>query len=155
MYAAVVIAAAISILTLIPKLRPAQRSNLLPYLLPADRGVNFGLAIFLLVMLFLLSRFPVKPSRNVMVHAALYTLFFLCSALNILIHTFWGNRTPEALNLASSAITSACGWGWFLLLRKDGEDTHMTLPHYSPEEEERILLKLDALNETLLKVSHK
>jgi hypothetical protein len=155
MYLAVVIAAAISILTLLPRMKPAQRSRILPYLFPADRGVNFGLAIFLLVMLFLLSRFPVKPSRNVMVHATLYTVFFLNSAITTLLHTFWGSKTPVAVNLAASFVAAASAWGWFSLLTHDGEETHMNLPHYTPEQEERILMKLDALNETLLKVAHK
>ena len=155
MYFAVAIAAGISILTLLPHMRPAQKSNILPYVFPADRGVNFGLAIFLLVMLFLLSRFPVKPNRNVMVHATLYTLFFLSNALNILVHTFWGSKVPAGVEMGWSAVTAACAWGWFYFLSHDGEEEHMNLPRYTPEQEERILMKLEALNETLLKVAHK
>jgi hypothetical protein len=155
MYLAVVIAAGISILTLLPHMKPAQRSRILPYIYPADRGVNFGLAIFVLVMLFLLSRFPIKPNRNVMVHATLYTLFFLSSAINILVHTFWGSKTPSAVDVAWSSVTATCAWCWFSLLNNQGEQGHMNVPHYTPEQEERILMKLEALNETLLKVAHK
>ncbi len=154
MYAAVVIAAAISILTLLPKLKTAQQSRILPYLYRADRGVTLGLALFLLVMMFLLSRFPVKPNRNVIVHAAVYTLFFLGSAAVVLIRTFWGTRTPAAVDIAWSALQGVSAWCWFLLLSKRGEETQMNVPRYTAEQEERILLKLESLNATLLKVSH-
>ena len=154
MYAGVVIAAAISILTLLPQLKPAQRSRVLPYIFPIERGINFSLAIFLLFMMFLLSRFPVKLSRNVIVHTALYTIFFLSNALNTLVHTFFGVGVPPMVDLSLLAVSAACTWLWFLLLSRKGEEVQMNLPHYTPEQEHRILMKLDALNATMLKVSH-
>ena len=155
MYAGVVVAGAISVISLLPRMTVAQRSRVLPYLYPVERGVNFGLAVFLLFMMLLVSRFPVKLSRNAMVHMSLYTTLFLSNALSTLLHTFFGARTPRAVDLASMSISAACMWLWALLLGRNGEETRMNLPHYTPKEEARILKKLEELNETLLKVSHK
>src|SRR5207248_4908074 len=68
-----VISVGLSILTLLPKITPAmpQRSRSLGYFFATDRGVTFCLAIFLLLMLFLLSRYPVPLSRNVVLHVTL------------------------------------------------------------------------------------
>src|SRR5205814_8145355 len=109
MYGGVLISSAISILALLPRLRPAQKSRLLTYWFPVDRGVSFGLAIFLLVMMFLVSRFPIKLSRNVILHTSLFTILFLNHALNNLFHTFFGTKMPPIVDLGNRAISAVCG----------------------------------------------
>src|SRR6478672_7009624 len=55
----------ISLLSLLPRLRKAksQVSRMVSYVLAADRGITFCLALFLILMLFFLSRYPVTLSR--------------------------------------------------------------------------------------------
>src|SRR5689334_1375516 len=64
MYAGAVLSMVVSILTLIPKLPPAQRSHVMIYLAPLDRGLSIGLVVFLLLMMLWLSRYPVQLNRN-------------------------------------------------------------------------------------------
>jgi hypothetical protein len=44
---------------------------------------------------------------------------------------------------------------WLVLLNAKGEEVRVSTPHFGRGDEERILLQLDSLNNTLLSVSHK
>jgi hypothetical protein len=47
----------------------------------------------------------------------------------------------------------ACTLVWLVLLNEKGEEVRVSVPHFGPEQEQRILSQLEALNSTLLKVS--
>ena len=70
-----VISIAISALSLLPRINPSmpQRSRIMNYVLATERGIQTGLALFILLILCFLSLFPVKLSRNVRTHALVVT----------------------------------------------------------------------------------
>ncbi len=162
MYAGLVVSVAVSALSMLAgfnaatpqKARTAGRS-LLVYLYATDRGVTFCLAIFLLLMLFLLSRYPVPLNRNVLIHATLYTIYFLANSLNEILRTVFGISVFTALDTGLTAIAAACVFAWLLLLNQKGEEVRASFAHFKPETEDRILFHLDTLNSTLLKVGRK
>ncbi len=121
----------LSFLSLLPKITPAtpQRSRVMGYLLASDRGVTFCLAIFLLLMLFLLSRYPVPLSRNVILHAAIYTIFFLSNTLNLIFSSVFGLRLYRAVDIGLMGVSTACALAWAFLLTPKGEEVRMTIPH--------------------------
>src|SRR6185312_1164758 len=92
MYGAVVVAVCISVLSLIPRFTPQtpQQSKYLGLAFATSRGIDFALVIFLVVILLFLSRFPIKLSRNVVVHAAVYTIYFLSNSLAVFLRTLFG-----------------------------------------------------------------
>ena len=155
MYLGTAVSVGISILAALPRIRPAQRSQILVYLAPMDRGISLSLAIFLLLMMFLLSTYPVKLNRNILVHAALFTVFFLANTLSNLLHTLFGLKIPLALDMGLLAASGACAVAWLFLLTSKGEEVQRSVIQFSAAQEERILYKLEALNTTLLKASHK
>jgi hypothetical protein len=157
MYFSLAVSVTLSILTLLPRFRPTapQRSKGIPLLLATDRGVTFGLAIFLVLMLFFVSRYPVSLGRNVVVHTVLYTTFFLSNTLSGLLKSVFGLSLYTEADTGLIGVASACVFAWFFLLSPQGEEVQVNLPSYGPESEKRILLHLDALNRTLLKVSRK
>jgi hypothetical protein len=111
--------------------------------------------IFLLLMLLLLSRYPVALSRNVVLHASLYTAFFLSNTLNLMLAAIYGRSAFFAVDTASMGVSTLCVLAWFFFLTPKGEEVRVNIPHFTPENEQRILYHLDALNATLLKVAHK
>jgi hypothetical protein len=125
----------------------------MPYLNAIDQGVNLSLAIFLLLMLFLLSMYPVSLSRNVLVHAAVCTVLFLSGTMGVILHRLFGLNLSTAIDLGLMGISSGCLLAWFFLLSPLGEQARLSMPWMGPEEESRLLLHLDALNSTLLKAS--
>jgi hypothetical protein len=164
MYFGMAISVGLSILSLMAKIRraPPQRSeikklsvSIINYLYATDRGVTFCLAIFLLLMVFLLSRYPVPLSKNVVLHATLYTVFFLSNTLSVILSSVFGLELFSAIDTGLMGVSCACALAWLFFLNPKGEEVRMTIPHFGPEHEERLLLQLDSLNTTLLKVGRK
>jgi hypothetical protein len=158
MYLAVPVAIAISVLSLLPKIKPKASldTRLLGIWFATERGIDFALAIFLLLILFILSRYPVRLSRNVVVHATLYTLFFMGTALVLLLRVFAVRGAAlQTTNLVMSGISCGCIFAWIVLLTRKGEEVTSSYPSISKHREQLALRQLENLNATLLKVSHK
>jgi len=155
MYLATVVSLSLSVLSLLPRLTPAtpQRSRILYYIIGIDRGVTLSLAIFLIMMVFLLSRYPVRLSRNVVVYVVVYTVFFLSSSMTMLLKSVFGLKIYAAIDTGFMALASACGFAWFWLLSVSGEESMVSLPHINAEQEQHLLSQLDSLNQTLLKAA--
>jgi hypothetical protein len=155
MYLGIIVSVGLSVLSLLPHIASAarQRSTVMPYLQAIDQGVNFSLAIFLLLVLFLLSLYPVSLSRNVLVHATVCTVLFLTSTLGVVLYRIFDLHLSTAIDLGLMGISSGCLLAWFFLLSPRGEQARLSMPWMGPEEESRLLLHLDALNSTLLKAS--
>jgi hypothetical protein len=150
MYGGTAISAAISLLSLLPRITSAlpHRSRLLGYAMAADRGVNFSLAIFLLLMLALASRYPVPLNRNVVVSTVVFTASFLSNTLGALLMTVFDLRVGPVVDATLMGIHAACMLAWFLLLNRRGEEVKFAWPPFSPDQERRLLGHLDSLNRT-------
>ena len=157
MYLGVVVAVTLSVLSLVPHITPAtpQESTIMGYILATERGVDFSLAIFILLILLFLSRYPVPLSRNVVVHSVVFSLFFLSNTLVMLLYSVFGLHVNSEINLFLMGVCSACMVAWLVLLNAKGEKVRVSNLHFGRGDEERILHQLDSLNDTLLRASHK
>jgi hypothetical protein len=151
------VAVTLSVLSLLPRITPAtpQLSRIMGYILATERGVDFSLAIFILLILFFLSRYPVPLSRNVAVHSVVFSVFFLSNTLGILLRSVFGLHVNDQINLFLMGVSSACVVAWLVLLNAKGEKVRLSALHFGRGDEERILLQLDSLNDTLLRASRK
>jgi hypothetical protein len=59
------------------------------------------------------------------------------------------------VDMLFTGTSSACMVAWLVLLNARGEKVQVTTQHFGRGDEERILLQLDALNDTLLRASRK
>jgi hypothetical protein len=157
MYAATAGSVTISGLALLPHFTPAmpQLSRVLGYEYALERGIDFSLVVFILLLLAFLSRFPIALSRNVVAHAAIFSLYFLTATLGLLLHALWGKKLSTEVNLFLSAASLVCVAGWLWLLNPAGETVQAHLPVIGSGDEQRILLQLDTLNAALLRASRK
>ena len=155
LYVSLAISVSISAISLLPRIQPSmpQPSKIMFYMLATERGVNTGLAIFIVLILCFLSLFPVKLSRNVRVHALVYSIFFLSHTFVTLMRSLFGLHLADAVNTVLLAITAASVVAWLTLLRVAGEDTQRAPAQYGQEEESRLLMHLDSLNAALLRAS--
>lgn len=155
MYASVLIAVVASILSLLPHIHPNTpwQSTWGRSYLAVERGEDFGLGIFLLLLLGFLSRFPMRLNRNVLIHSALYVLYFFSQSLGFFVRTLFGYSQAEGefLNLLMTALSCVCLAAWLFLLSPEGQARKAAFPTYSAERETRILQQLDALNTTLMR----
>jgi len=156
MYLFGTISLGVSALTLIPRIRPTapQSSKILGYFFAIERGVDFSLAIFLILLLFFLALFPVKLSRNVRVHAIIYPVFFLSNTLALLMRGLFGMQHVDQFNAVFSVVSVAAMIAWLVLLSPEGEEapahTQVSAGH---DFESRALIHLSSLNATMLRVS--
>ncbi|MGA3097388.1 MAG: hypothetical protein ABSF25_13095 [Bryobacteraceae bacterium] len=157
MYVVSAVSVAVSAASMIHKITPAmpQSSVAVGLIVAIERGLDFSLAIFLILMLFVLSWYTVPLSRNVVVHAVIYTIFFLAGGMSMILRTLFGLKNLDAVDTGVMAATCACFLAWFFLLSAKGEETPVKQPWFAPEQEERILIHLDALNASLLKAAKK
>jgi len=157
MYLAMAVSVTVSVLSLLPRITPAmpQETRIMGYVYATERGVDFSLAIFILLILFFLSRYPVPLSRNVVVHSVVFSLFFLSNTLGVLLRSVFGLHVSGEISLCMMGISSACMVAWLVLLNAKGEEVRLSTLHFGRGDEERILLQLDALNDTLLRASRK
>ena len=155
MYAGMALSAAISFATLLPRISTTmpQRSLLLFYVAGANRGVNLALAVFLLLMMTLGSRFPLPLSRNVVLSAVLFTLLFLSNTMAMLIHTLFDRSTSPLVDTGLMAVSAASLAILFLALSSDGEAVQVELAHLRPDLEARLLTTLEDLNAMVLRIS--
>lgn len=155
MYFALVVSILVSVLSLLPKIRPSMGydDRLTSYAIGAERGIYLSLATFLLLILLFLSRYPVPLSRNVVVHAAIFSVYFISNTVVLLARALFGFHFNETSNTFYLGISVLCVYAWLLFLSPHGEEVRVQLPHFGPEHEEKILRQLDAINATLLRVS--
>ena len=155
MYGSVAIALAMSLLSMITGVNPniGARSSrgAMGYVLSIDKGVTISLAVFLLVLLALLSRYPVRLQRNVVLHSFVFTSFFLSDGLTKLWVTMFGVETFRVANLVLTTLTAACGFSWFWWLSRKGEEVTTHVANMDSRNEERLMSQLNYLNQTLIK----
>jgi hypothetical protein len=155
LYVSLAISVGISIISLLPRIKPSlpQPSKIMFYMLATEQGIQTGLAIFIVLILCFLSLFPVKLSRNVRVHALVFSIFFLSSTFMLLMRSLFGLRLADELNTVLMGVTAASVVAWLTLLRAAGEDPSPVPVAYGQEHESRLLAHLDSLNAALLRVS--
>ena len=155
LYGALAFSIAVSLLTLIPSLGN-ESSRLMFWVTTVERGVVFSLVLFLLFILYFLTRYPVALSRNIIVHAIVYTIFFLGVSMTILIRNVIGQEFMRELNHVVLVIGSACYVVWIFFLTKAGEKRIVMLRHsWSPADEQRLIDQLSTINATLLRTARK
>ncbi|PWU11079.1 MAG: hypothetical protein C5B51_03410 [Terriglobia bacterium] len=154
-YAGLSLSILISGLALLPQIRTGQVqiSVILAYYYAIERGVDFSLLIFLVFILVWLTRYPVPISRNVLVHSVVYATMFFSSTVAMFTRVFLGFQLSRTVSTIMLGILAACLLVWLVFLSPKGEEVRVRVPRLEPEQEQRILDHLEALNRTLLKVS--
>ena len=155
LYVSLAISVSISAITLLPRIKPTmpQRSKIMFYVVATERGIQTGLAIFIILILCFLSLFPVRLSRNVRVHALVFSIFFLSSTFVLLMSSLFGMRLLNEVNITLMGVTAASLVAWLTLLRAEEEDSARAPVPIEPEHESRLLAHLDSLNAALLRTS--
>lgn len=118
-----------------------------------ERGLAFGLVIFILIMLFFISRYPIKLPRNSIVHCILYSVWFVGDAAILLASGFLPmGLGPHVINRGQPILEIACYLGWTLFLSKAGEYQETQVrKDISAEQEQFLIHELDSINELVLR----
>ncbi len=129
---------------------------LLYYSALIERGIVTSLAVFLLLLLALVSWFAVPLKRNLLTHCCVYSAYFLS---NNVIMLYWHSGSKNAgywVSIWRLSIALICYSCWVFLLSRTGETGTAALRlGRNPLEEKRLLGHLEAINATLLRTARK
>jgi hypothetical protein len=134
---------------------PGRYPTLEQYLLVA-RVVAFIILAFLLLLLAFLFWFPVQLSRNVVVYAISFSVYFSCRALTRLAANLIGPDVFIWLSAISLSIAVGCLVIWILFLTRRGETVDLTVGHrWQPEDGPALVRRLETINDALLRTARK
>jgi len=147
----------ISALTVIPTIAttPHRRWLLYSYIL-VERGLVTSLAIFLLLLLALVTWFPVPLNRNLLTHCCVYSAYFFAGNVVFLYWHVGGIAATRLSSIAKLSIALICLFCWVFLLSSAAEKRAAIIPlGRNALEEKRLLDYLESLNATLLRTAGK
>ena len=140
----------VSLGSLVPDLNSSHPFPVIHAVTAAGRAICTSLALFLLGMTAFFISYPIPLSRNTIVHSAICSVYFLTLAAAYFVHNVVGPSSWGVVNLALVAVTSATLVAWIVFLRPEGERIIVEhRPQWSPETEEQLLNRLNALNSVL------
>jgi hypothetical protein len=118
-----------------------------------ERGVAFGLVIFIIIMLYFISRYPIKLPRNSVAHCLVFSVLLLGDAAVLLASSFLPKDLGrQVVNNGQALLEIGCYIGWALLLSKAGEYQETRVRRdIAPEDEKALIGELDAMNALLLR----
>ena len=120
----------------------------LVYIELARRSIILSVALFILFILYSLSRYPLKLGRNIRVSSALFSILFLGQATQLLIDSFSSNLYSRQVDVADVIFGAACTLVWAALLRSEPAPAPVVVK-YSSAQEDQLLHQLDSLNRLL------
>jgi hypothetical protein len=156
-YAGFALSTLVSVLALLPRIQDGSSGadRVVVYYYAIERGVDCGMLVFLLVLLVWLTQYPVPLSRNVVIHSFAYTALFLSNGVGLFGQAFFGFELSRPVTLALTGVFGLCILTWLIFLNAEGEEARLTVVHFTPEQEERVLRQLETVNQALLRLSRR
>ena len=154
---AITLAVLISAASVLPTWQSkGDKAAMIFYYALIGRGIMFSLVLFILLILFFLSWYPISLSRNLVIHALVCNVYLISHSMGYLVRNVKGTTAAQAVNLAHLTITILCWSAWGLLFTRKGEATKMVVRReWSAEEEKRLVQQLTAINSSLLRATGK
>jgi hypothetical protein len=155
-YGSLVVALIFSTLSLLPTWvgsnSPAYSTQ---RFLMVERGIDFCLVLLLLIVLASLVLFPIRLTKNVTLHAILYSAYFTSNSIGIFIANVTGPHLFAIVSCCLMGVQAVCLTLWVALLSREGETKTMVLRPPVAADEERLVEQLASINATLLRASGK
>lgn len=147
-----VLASVISVLSILPDLQFNAAVENSWFLLTnvIRRGIYTSLLTFLILLVSFITIFPVRLSRNSVLHVGLFTTVFLVYSATILTMNLQGIDVVPLVNAISNSVTALALLAWILFFTPAGETVERTVRSgLSDSEAEGLLLKLRQINDSL------
>lgn len=124
--------------------------------LVAERVVfSIALLAILTLMTFLLW-FPVRIPRNLVIFTTGFLVYFTVMNAVLLARSFWSHDLMEFASITGSLIAAICFAYWGLFISKTGELATATLHLVrEPRQQERLMERLELLNDSLLRAARR
>jgi hypothetical protein len=131
----------------------AVRFPILDNLYLLARLVMFSLLLFVLLITFCLLWFPIRLSKNTVIHCGVFAGYFMVKAGSFIVLRAFPDLL-ENTNATVQLLSALCCAVWILWLTPGGEETPVTIGHsWDKAQEHRLMEQLDSINRTLVKVA--
>ncbi|MGC9946386.1 MAG: hypothetical protein ABSF64_08465 [Bryobacteraceae bacterium] len=131
-----------------------QHSHVMAYYYVAERAVYFSLAVFLLTILTLLTRYPITLNRNTIVHSVVFSVYFLSNTAIFLVLSTHGYEAIRIATYAIQVVNLAALGTWLAMLNPAGERRQQRLrPTWLPDQEEKLTSQLNSINVALIRIT--
>jgi hypothetical protein len=120
-----------------------------------ERTVVFSLVLFVLLIAAFLIYYPVPLNRNVIVYSIGYVVYFLTKATALFINNLSYSWKRQVSTVLLGVSTASLLFWLFALHRQDESKTLIIGHQWNPEDEERLLAQLKAINTSLLRAARK
>ncbi|MBI4908871.1 MAG: hypothetical protein HY820_34945 [Acidobacteria bacterium] len=135
------------------KLGPQWR---LPLFFAAERSVYIALTASILLGTLVLTWYPIRLPRNVVVHFFLFTTYFLCKALSTLIRAYVTRQQYALVDVAWLGLSGLLVVTWAVLLKPSGEHVDVVVGHrWNPGDQEKLLTQLEGINSALARAGQR
>ena len=154
--AALLAALVVSFLSLSSEMAARSKPNMtvLDQFMVAERGVVSSMVLLILLITGFLVYYPVPLPSNLIVHSAVFAVYFLSKSALILYRNITGGTADRMLSLSVMGLAGICLCIWATLLRKSGEQQAVVVGHsWNPDEEERLIGQLKGMNSALARIS--
>jgi len=126
---------------------PQLRSGSVYYILLIQRSIVFSLAIFIISILFFLSRYPLRLRRSTRTASTFFGALFLSEAIALLLNSMKLSLHDALTDEIQLIFSTFCLVMWLLMLQPDSpREVPQINSRWSPAEEEHLLQQLNALN---------
>ena len=117
-----------------------------------DRAVSTVVFLVLVSILLFLYWFPVTPTRNLSVFVVGFAVYSLGNITLLLVQSLWLHQASRKANLFVQLLSCLCFAYWAVFISPAGENVRTPLNNrFSPSERDRLLHRLDLINESLLR----
>ena len=153
-YIKVTLALAVAV-SLLPLILEKPPNTLTGYLFIFQRPIVSSLLIFILLITAFLLYYPIPVGRNVLIYLMGYAVFYITNATSIFVRNL-GYYWARPISDVNMAVYEICLAFWLLALHRSGEGRRVVPGHHwSPQDEERLLARLEAINSSLLRAGRK
>ena len=130
------------------------RSKLTLYYIEMEkRSINLTLAIAIIAIVFVLSKYPLSLGRNTYVSCAFFSGIFLIEAAQLLVDSSKRLLFSELADTVAAISVSACLFAWGFLLRAQTAPAPRVA--VSTADEDRLLHQLESLNSLMIKAARR
>ncbi|MDQ6679237.1 MAG: hypothetical protein M3Z09_18295, partial [Acidobacteriota bacterium] len=124
----------------------ADEHTLLIALEFAGHFLSFGFAVLTAFLLFMISRYPLSPNRNVVVNCLLFSGILLGEGAGFMVDFFTARMHTLMVGISTSLGAAACFGVWCFLLSPQGQTQVVRIRrHFSPSDEHRLMDQLNAI----------
>jgi len=151
-----VICSVIVLFSTIPPASASFEQGPLSWSISFDRNVVFGISLALLLLIAVMSWYPLTMEKNIAVHSFYFGAILLIQAAAQLADQSTGYRNELFWNTLAAGLTAASVIYWIFSLTQSGDTAIVCIRrNINPALEVRLLGQLDALNGILLRAARK